>query len=65
MSSKIWFFSVQVKRKNSPVIDADVEALIVAGNKKWTVKLLDNGNGGQRIRKCIFVLSLDAFVLSY
>ena len=48
----IWFtfFSLgvlQVKRQNSPVIDADVEALIVAGNKKWTVRLLDNGNGGQ------------------
>ncbi|OXA62643.1 Calcium-activated chloride channel regulator 1 [Folsomia candida] len=37
---------VEVKHKKiSPVIDADVEATIVAGNKKWTVKLLDNGNG--------------------
>ncbi|CAG7818395.1 unnamed protein product [Allacma fusca] len=36
---------VEVKRQNSPVIDADVEALIVTGNKKWTVRLLDNGNG--------------------
>jgi hypothetical protein len=41
----IW---LQVKhKKNSPVIDADVEAHITAGNKKWTVRLLDNGNGGQ------------------
>jgi len=46
----------QVKRKNSPVIDADVEVLIVTGNKKWNVKLLDNGNGGQSF-KLPFTLS--------
>lgn len=43
------YFSIllQVKQKrNSPVIDADVEATIVTGNKKWTLRLLDNGNGG-------------------
>jgi len=40
--------SFQVKyKKNSPVIDADVEATVRGGNKKWTVRLLDNGNGGQ------------------
>lgn len=37
----------EVKRGLSPVIDAEVEAMIVAGTHKWSVKLFDNGNGGE------------------
>jgi hypothetical protein len=33
------------------VIDADVEVLIVTGNKKWNMKLMDNGNGGQSLNQ--------------
>lgn len=36
-----------VKRGLSPVIDAEVECLIVAGTHKWSIKLWDNGNGGK------------------
>ncbi|CAL8076188.1 unnamed protein product [Orchesella dallaii] len=41
----------EVKRGISPVIDADVEASITAGTTKWSLKLLDNGNGDSDITK--------------
>lgn len=36
----------EVKKGVSPVLDADVEATIVAGTLKWNVRLFDGGNGG-------------------
>jgi len=36
----------EVKKGMSPVLGADVEAFIRAGNTKWSVKLYDSGNGG-------------------
>ncbi len=35
----------EVKRGNSPVLGADVVALI---NGEWSVSLLDSGNGGEK-----------------
>ncbi|XP_021963346.1 calcium-activated chloride channel regulator 2 [Folsomia candida] len=40
-----------VKRGLSPVIDAEVECLIVAGTHKWSIKLWDNGNGDPDLTK--------------
>jgi hypothetical protein len=53
------YLQVKHKKQNSPVIDADVEATIVAGSKKWTIKLLDNGNGGE------FTYIWDIFYFSF
>lgn len=37
----------EVKRGMSPVLEADVEATIVAGTIKWNMKMFDGGNGGK------------------
>jgi len=55
----------EVKRGNSPVLEADVVAVI---NGKWSVSLLDSGNGGEDMRERrggqSFLSILEIFVLA-
>lgn len=37
-----------VRRGMSPVLEADVEATVMAGTLKWNVRLFDSGNGGEK-----------------
>jgi hypothetical protein len=46
LSQKPLILYAEVKKSNSPVLQAEVEAFIVAGTVKWSVKLFDSGNGG-------------------